>query len=182
MQHLSRFILKIAGWKYLKTVEDIDKSVICVAPHTSNWDFIMGKLFYSAIGGTQSSFLMKKEWFFFPIGALLKSMGGIPVDRSKKSSVTDQVAQEFSKHTFFHIAITPEGTRKYVKEWKKGFYHIALKAKVPIQLAYMDYKKKEIGITKVVYPTGNEAADIKEIKAFYADKKGRFPEKFHIHK
>lgn len=181
MKYFVRFILKITGWKYIKPTEKIDKSVICVAPHTSNWDFIMGQFFASACK-IKSSFLMKKEWFVFPLKGLFKAMGGIPIDRSKKTSVTDQVAETFKQYKEFHIAIAPEGTRGYVKEWKKGFYYIALKANVPIQLAYIDYTKKEMGITKVFYPTGNEDTDLKEIKAFYATIKGKFPERFHVHK
>ena len=179
MKYFSRWILKIAGWKCLKAVPDIDKSVICVAPHTTNWDFVMGKLFYWSLGDFQASFLMKKEWFVFPISYLFKAMGGVPIIRSKSNSVTDQIAAEFSKHKQFHIAIAPEGTRGYVEEWKKGFYYIAQKANVPIQLAYIDYEKKEMGITEIFHPTGDADTDIRKIRTFYVGKKGLFPHKFH---
>ena len=178
MKYISRWILKIAGWKCVKTAPDLDQSVICVAPHTSNWDFALCKLFAWSMG-MQASFLMKKEWLLFPISYLLQAMGGIPVVRTKNNSMTEKIAAEFSKHKRFHIAIAPEGTRKYVKEWRKGFYYIALKANVPIQLAYVDFAKKEMGITEIFYPTGDVDADIQKIRAFYADKKGKFPHKFH---
>ena len=89
---ISRMLLKLAGWK-AASVEGVEmpKCVICVAPHTSNWDFVIGKLFYTSIGLT-AGFLMKKSWFFFPFNLLFKSMGGIPVERSKHTSMTDQVA------------------------------------------------------------------------------------------
>jgi len=88
MQEFSKWIFKIMGWKAVVTVPEPPKSVICVAPHTSNWDFVIGKLYYWSLN-RKSSFLMKKSWFFFPLGSLLRSMGGISVDRNKRTSVTD---------------------------------------------------------------------------------------------
>lgn len=166
MQKLSKFILRTFGWKPYATVEEPPKSVICVAPHTSNWDFIIGKLFYWAMG-RNAGFLMKKEWFFFPVGSLMRSMGGVPIDRSKRHSITQQMINEFENREKFHLAITPEGTRSLNKNWKLGFYHIAVGAKVPIQLAVIDFKNKEMGIKEVFYPTGNENADLKYIYDFY---------------
>ncbi len=177
MQKFSKFLLKTCGWKSNVAQEEPLKSVICIAPHTSNWDFLMGKLFYWS-EGRQASFLIKKSWFFFPIGNLIHSMGGVPVDRTKRTSVTDQVAAEFENHEKFHIAITPEGTRSLVKKWKMGFYHIAVKAGVPIQIAYFDYAKKELGISNVFYPTGDEVADLKVIQSFYKDVTACKPQNF----
>jgi len=179
MKKISQWIFKMIGWKAVVTIPEPPKSVICVAPHTSNWDFFIGKFFYWSLG-RKSGFLMKKSWFFFPMGNLLRSMDGISVDRSKRTLVTDQVAAEFNKRETFHVAITPEGTRSLVKKWKMGFYHIALKANVPIQLAYIDYAKKEMGITEIFYPTGDEKADLKKIQAFYKNVHPRNPEKFNI--
>jgi len=112
---------------------------------------------------------------------MLRSMGGVPVDRSKKNSGTEQMAGEFSRRKRFHLAITPEGTRSRTSSWKMGFYYIALKANVPIQLAYLDYKKKEMGITRIFHPTGDEKADLRELQRFYATVNARFPEKFNTH-
>lgn len=175
---LSQAILKMAGWK-LGPVEgaELPKCVICVAPHTSNWDFPIGKLFYTSIGCT-ASFLMKKEWFFFPLNILFKALGGVPIDRSKRTSVTEQMVEEFKNRPVFQLAITPEGTRKRSVEWKKGFYYIALEAGVPILIAYMDYGKKEVGIKKIFYPTGNVDKDILEIRSYYKGMKGRNPRNF----
>lgn len=178
MQTFSRLVLKLSGWKFVRTTPILQKSVICVAPHTSNWDFILAKLSYSASEDIHPRFFMKKEWFFFPLGSFLRGMGGIPVDRAKRTSLTDQVVERFKASDNFHIGVTPEGTRKAVKEWRKGFYHIAMKAGVPIQLAYLDYAKKEAGITKVFYPTGDEKKDLAEIKDFYAQVTPKFPERF----
>ena len=94
--------------------------------------------------------------------------------------MTDQIAEEFTKHDTFHIAITPEGTRKAVSDWKKGFYIIAQKAGVPIVLTYIDFAKKEIGYGKIFQPTGNMESDMAEIKAFFRTKVGKIPENFGI--
>ncbi|MGC3978552.1 MAG: lysophospholipid acyltransferase family protein [Paludibacteraceae bacterium] len=180
MKKISQFILKLAGWKSTVTTEEPVKSILCVAPHTSNWDFIIGKLFYWSVG-RKAGFLMKKSWFFFPLGSLMRTMGGIPVDRTKNNSVVQQMIEEFGKREKMHLAITPEGTRKLAKRWKLGFYHIAVGAKVPIQLAYIDFQKKEMGIKEVFYPTGDEKADLKHIYEFYKQNaKPRFPERFTI--
>ncbi len=172
-------LLEFQGWTIPNEVKLPAKSVLCVAPHTSNWDFIYGMLFKKAVH-LDAHFFMKKEWFRFPLGGLMRSLGGVPVDRSKKTALTDQIAEEFSKHDVFHIAITPEGTRKAVPDWKKGFYIIAQKAGVPIVLTYIDFAKKEIGYGTVFQPTGNMESDMAEIKAFFRTKVGKIPENFGI--
>jgi len=179
MQKLSNWILKTAGWKSFVTVEEPKKSIVCVAPHTSNWDFPIGQLSYWALG-RKSSFLIKKSWFFFPLNYVFEAIGGIPVDRSKRNSVTQQMVDEFQKRETFHLAITPEGTRSLVYKWKMGFYHIAVQANVPIQLAYIDYGKKELAIKEIFYPTGDEKADLAHIQAYYKDIQAKFPEKFNL--
>jgi len=156
-----------------------DKSVVCVAPHTSNWDFVVGMLFYKSIGG-KPHVLMKKEWFIFPLNHLFKSIGVIPIDRKKRSSVSDQMVELFNSQTGFQLAIAPEGTRSRTTEWKTGFYYIALNAGVPITLAYIDYSKKEVGVKKIFYPTGDVKCDIEEIKNYYRDVQAKHPKKFAI--
>ena len=179
MQKLSAWILKTVGWKAIITVAEPQKSVICVAPHTSNWDFPIGELFYLALG-RKSSFLIKKSWFFFPLNYVFDALGGVPVDRRKSTSVTQQMVEEFEKRDYFHLAITPEGTRSLSTKWKMGFYYIAVGANVPIQLAYIDYKKKEVAIKELFYPTGNEEADLAKIQSYYKDIHAKFPEKFNL--
>ena len=163
---MCRWTLRLLGWKIGPEGDDVPKCVICVAPHTSNVDFTMGKLFYAAIG-RKAKFLIKKEWFIFPLSLVFRSMGGIPINRGKSSSTTERLAEEFSRRDVFHLAIAPEGTRKKAEEWKKGFYYIALKAGVPIQVAYIDYKLKEVGIKTTFYPTGNADKDIFTIRSMY---------------
>jgi len=181
MQKLCKWILKISGWKAYATVAEPPKSVICVAPHTSNWDFPIGELSYLALG-RKASFLIKKSWFIFPLNYFFKALGGVPVDRNKRTSVTQQMAEEFEKREHFHLAITPEGTRSLVDKWKMGFYHIAVLANVPIQLAYIDYGKKELAIKKIFYPTGDEVADLAKIQEYYKDVQAKFPAKFSLNK
>lgn len=175
---LSQAILRMAGWKLGPTEGvTLPKCVICAAPHTSNWDFPVGKLFYTSIGCT-ASFLIKKEWFFFPFNLFFKAVGGVPIDRSKRTSVTEQMVEQFNSRPVFQLAITPEGTRKAAAEWKKGFYYIALEAQVPILLGYFDYVKKEVGIKAVFHPTGDVEADIRKIRSYYKGVKGRNPHNF----
>ena len=139
----------MAGWK-LGPVDGVDlpKCIVCVAPHTSNWDFIVGKLFYTSIG-CNAGFLIKKEWFFFPFNLLFNWQGGVPVDRGKRTSVTDQMVERFKTSERFQLAVTPEGTRKRAKDWKKGFYFIALKANVPIVVAINKIDKEGANPEKV---------------------------------
>lgn len=168
---------KILGWKLAYSVPMFDKCVICAAPHTSNFDLFIGKLFYGAAGG-KTSFMMKKEWFVFPLGYIFKAMGGIPVHRGRKSSLVDQMAQQFKERKRFHLAITPEGTRKANANWKKGFYHIAMKAGVPIVLIGIDYSIKTISASKYIIPSGNIDEDMVTIKNYFKNFKGKFPENF----
>lgn len=179
-QALCRFIYhRILGWNYLITVPEFDKCVICAAPHTSNCDLFIGKLFYGSLG-RKTSFMMKKEWFFWPLGPIFRSMGGIPVYRQKKMSMTDSLIKSAEEADTFQIAITPEGTRKPVSEWKHGFYYIALGAKIPILLYGIDYEKKEIVCTRTIIPTGDYNKDIILIKNYYRDFVGKKPQNFII--
>ena len=177
---LCRLILKMIGWKAILKVNIPDKCVFCVAPHTSNVDFSIGKLGYCAIGGNRPSFLIKKEWFRFPFNIIFRHFGGIPVDRKGKNSLIDQIAEQFNSCERFQLAITPEGTRKANADWKRGFYYIAQKAHVPILLTYIDYETKTMGIERIFIPTGDEEKDIWEIKSYFNNFKGKNPEGFAI--
>ena len=177
---LCRLILKIIGWKVVLKVNIPKKCVFCVAPHTSNSDFIIGKLGYCAIGGNRPSFLIKKEWFRFPFNIIFKRIGGIPVDRKNKNSLTDQIIEQFKSHEHFQLAIAPEGTRKSNSDWKKGFYYIAQGAHVPILLTYIDYGTKIVGIERIFNPTGDVERDIWEIKSYFKNFAGKHPAGFAI--
>ena len=167
------------GWRENVTVPREDKCIICVAPHTSNWDFIIAELYYWSLGRT-AGFLMKKEWFFWPMGPIFRKLGGVPVFRSKKTSLTDQLAERAMAADKFELAITPEGTRSLATTWKRGFYFIALKANLPIMLYQVDYKNKLISCTKTLIPSGNVDADMKIIMEYYRHCEGKYPNKFAV--
>ncbi len=179
MRKFCNFILKRIGWRITGHTDLPTKCVICVAPHTSNWDLPLGLIVYSAMG-RKASFLIKKEWFFFPMNLLFRSLGGIPVNRSKKTSLTEQMAEIYAKNETFQLAITPEATRKVNTEWKKGFYFIALAAKVPIVVAALDYKKKEADFKKIIIPSGDVDADLITIKECYKGVTARRPQYFSL--
>lgn len=170
---------KVLGWKSKVSVPDYDKYVICAAPHTTNWDLFFGKLFIAAIG-RKTGFMMKKDWFFWPLKPFFCWMGGIPVDRSRKTSLVEQMVQTARKSRKFHLAITPEGTRQANPSWKKGFYYIAQGAGIPIVLMAIDYEQKCITAEKVVYPSGDIEQDMREIKSYYKNFKGKHPERFSV--
>ncbi len=180
LQKICRKILfGFMGWSEEVTIPHRDKCIICVAPHTSNWDFIIAELYYYALG-RRAGFLMKSEWFVGPLGWMFRKMGGIPVKRSKHCSLTDQVAEKAKAAEKFEFAVTPEGTRSLTNTWRRGFYFIALKANLPIQLYAIDFAKKKIVCTKEIFPSGDVDADMKIIMQYYKDFKGKYPHKFAI--
>jgi 1-acyl-sn-glycerol-3-phosphate acyltransferase len=172
-------LYKQLGWSIDVTQEHPSKYIICLAPHTSNWDFLIGQL-YNGAEGLKSNFLMKKEWFFWPLGPIFRSLGGIPVFRSKKTSMTDNLAEAARKAERFMLCITPEGTRSPNPEWKRGFYYIAQKAEIPILLYGVDYEQKLIRCTKTIVPNGDIDTQMRDIKLYFKDFKGKKPENFTI--
>ena len=178
IQRFCRWLLyKKLGWTKCVTMAHPDKFIICLAPHTSNWDFIIGQL-YAQAEGFKINFLMKREWFFWPLGVIFRSLGGIPVWRSKHTSMTDNLAETAKTKDSFKLCITPEGTRSPNTEWKKGFYFIALKAEIPILLYGVDYEKKKIVCTDSFTPSGNIDEEMPKIKSYFKDFKGKKPENF----
>ncbi|NDV67407.1 1-acyl-sn-glycerol-3-phosphate acyltransferase [Dysgonomonas sp. 25] len=180
MRIICKLILRMIGWRIAGNTDYPAKCVICVAPHTSNFDLFVGLLVYTAMG-RRSYFFIKKDWFFFPMNLIFRWLGGIPVDRSKKTSLTEQVAEEFKKRDKFQIAITPEATRKPNAEWKRGFYFIAVAAEVPIVIASIDYKRKVVDFMDTFYPTGDADKDIETIKSYYTDVTAKHPERFTLY-
>jgi len=176
---IAMLLLLISGWKLEGTIPALKKSVIIGAPHTSNWDFYFGML-YKMYYGINIHFLMKKELFRFPFGPLLKWIGGIPVDRSKHDNLVDRLSHTIAESDSFHLAIAPEGTRKLNRIWKRGFYHIAKKASVPIVMAYMDYRRKKVGVGPVLIPGDNISADMMTIVHFYEGIVPKYPSQFGL--
>ncbi|BFH75500.1 lysophospholipid acyltransferase family protein [Thermus thermophilus] len=175
MQKLARFLLRLFGWELKVAPPPSRKYVLIGAPHTSNWDFVVGLL---ALWGARirARWLGKKELFKPPLGYLMRALGGIPVDRSRREGLVDQVAQVLREREVA-VLITPEGTRGKAPYWRTGFYYMALKAGVPIALGYADFRRKEVGIGAYLWPTGDLRRDFEAIRAFYQDKTGLRPEK-----
>jgi len=178
-KYLSKFILWTIGWKIDIPIPKEKKYLIILAPHTSNWDFIIGKLANWA-SGFKPNVLIKKEAFNFITKPFFRKWGGIAVDRSKTDHLIDEVAKMFEENNEFVLSLTPEGTRKRNPNWKTGFYRIAIRANVPIYLAYLDYGTKQGGMHQKFVPTGDMEKDIKEIKAYYKDIKGKYPDQFAL--
>ena len=181
-----KLLFKLGRWKITHRLSDeIKKCVIVVAPHTSNWDFVygMGALKYMKL---HPRFAIKKEWMCFPFKRLMNSFGALPIDRSPKKSLgekkgtVDAMADLFEHQQELRLIITPEGTRSRVEKWKTGFYYVALKANVPIALGFMNYEKRECGINKIIYPSGDFKTEMKQIMDFYKNMKGKNPENFTV--
>ncbi len=176
--NLSRTILKLFGWTVKLTVPDYPKCIICVAPHTSNWDFVIGELAIASVG-RKAGFLMKESWFLWPLGPIFRSLGGVPVPRRRKNySLVEVLVERFKRVDHLVLAVTPEGTRSRTDRWHTGFLEIARQADVPIALAAIDFKTKCAQITETFVPTGDNEADLCAIKAYYSKFTGLHNENF----
>ena len=165
---ISKFLLRLMGWKLIGGVIPEPKAIVLGIPHTSNWDFIISFLYYRAVGG-KSNTMVKKEFFFWPLGYFVRAMGGIPVDRSKGASLVKQIIAEFERREIMHLAIAPEGTRKPVTKWKGGFHTIARTVNIPVYLAFFDWGRKQIGYRDKIELTDDLQADLKKIRQYYKD-------------
>ena len=176
-----RFVLKIFGWRFdVGNNPDIHRCVMIMAPYTSVWDFVIGRIALWILG-VKSRILIKKEFFRFPLGPLLRHMGGVSIDRGNRhNNVVKQVVEKFNENEKFTLVITPEGTRKYTKRWKRGFYDIATGANVPVVITYIDYAKKQAGVGESFIPTGNYDNDIIEIQNHYKNVSAKYPENFNM--
>jgi len=173
-QTLGRVVLKIAGWKVSGLLPVEPRSVIIAAPHTSNWDFVFLIAATSALG-VRIHWLGKDSLFNHPLGFVMRWLGGIPVDRSKRTRLVSQIAARFQSQASLHLVIPPAGTRAHTDRWRSGFYHIAQSAKVPVIFGFLDYPRKLAGISEATPLSGRLKEDMDRIRAFYADKVGKFP-------
>jgi len=165
------------GWRIKGDFPDIKKSVIIFAPHTAHIDALYGKLGITELG-INFLFLSKKELFFFPMNILMKKFGSIAVRGVKDQNAIFQVADLLNNTEELHIVISPEGWIKKVNDWNKGFYYMAKKANVPIVVAYLDYREKEMGIKDVIYEIGDYNSVRTQINSLYKGVKGKYPEQF----
>lgn len=175
LRSLAKFILKLAGWNSVGEVPDIKKAVFIAAPHTSNWDGVWLIIYKIAIN-IDVRFLGKHTLFWWPLGSLLRAFGATPIDRSDTSNIVPQLIETFTISDHLFLALSPEGTRKWMPYWKTGFYRIAKAAGVPIVLAFIDYDKKRMGIGPTLSQELSLAEILDAIREFYAPFAGRRPE------
>ena len=179
MQKLCKWIFfRLMKWQFSDVFPENKKLILIIAPHTSNMDFLMGKLIFCVIG-KKPHFMIKEQWFRPPIGWIMKAIGGVPVNRTSSSGTVKSLIEHLQNDEEFILNITPEGTRSRVKRWKRGFYKLSLQTGIPILPGYIDYKKKKIGVGKLIYPTGNYDADSQYLKSFYKNVTARHPENFN---
>jgi 1-acyl-sn-glycerol-3-phosphate acyltransferase len=179
LHYVARFFMRLAGWHIDGRLPDIPKYVLIGAPHTSNRDFI---LFLGVIFNLRANvkFMGKAELFRRPYGWFFYYCGGIPVDRKKSTGLVEQMVKASNESKNFILTIAPEGTRHQVAEWKRGFYHIAKEAKIPIVFGAVDGKHKEVRIGQVFHPTNDIEDDMKTIQGYFAGVVGINPRRKYI--
>jgi 1-acyl-sn-glycerol-3-phosphate acyltransferase len=183
---LARGIFILSGWMVKNNMPpEVKQCVMIAAPHTSNWDFLYTRLAFLLLD-IPVKITTKKSYMRFPYGPFARALGCIGIDRSPKKegverpSMVQLMVDLFKDHDDLVMLVTPEGTRSLRTKWKTGFYHVAVLAHVPVALGYLDYQKKEAGVGKVVYPSGDMKKDIQEMMAFYKRVIPHTPENFSI--
>lgn len=175
---ISRFIFKQIGWKMEGKIPNVAKAVIIAAPHTSNWDFVIGMIAIFALG-LRLYWLGKHTLFKGPLAPLMRWFGGVPVNRTVSHGAVKQAAAEFERRQQFLLAVAPEGTRKKVKQWKTGFYYIATQAQVPILPVTINYQRRAIQICPVLIPSGDIDNDLPLLQSYFSSDMGKKPQQFH---
>ena len=173
---IAKLILRLGGWTAVGGLPDAPKAVIIAAPHTSNWDGFWALVYKISIG-LEVHFFAKHSLFWFPLGTLLRALGGIELDRSRAGSAVEQAIEWFEREDSFYFGLAPEGTRRKTSGWKSGFYRIALGAGVPVYLGMLDFGQRRVGLGGRLDLTGDPEKDLDACRRFYADVRGRRPEK-----
>ncbi len=168
-----RAVLHAAGWSLVGEFPDTSKLVLIVAPHSSWWDGFWGLLIKAAIG-VDLHFMGKQELFRWPLGGVLRRLGGMPIDRGAAKGVVEQMIDQFHQRDDLWLGIAPEGTRKPVKRWKSGFWHIARDAGVPIFPVAFHYPDKTIHLGPLFDTSASMSADLARLRAWYAPFKGKY--------
>ena len=171
---LGRLFIWLTGWRVEGQIPRRGKVIILAAPHTTNWDFVylLGAAFYL---GLSVKWLGKSSLFSFPFSRIMKTLGGIAVDRSKSNGMVEQVVGTICSATKISLVIPPSGTRKKTEYWRSGFYHIAKSANVPIVCGYLDYEKRMAGLGPNFFLSNSLSDDMNKIRNFYEGKVGKFP-------
>ncbi len=176
------FLLKLLGWTAVEPPVPEDKCVILGVPHTSIWDFVISYLYYTSVGG-KAHCMVKGEFFFWPVGPLLRKLGAVPVDRNHGASTALSAIHAMNKADKLHLALAPEGTRKPMKHWKTGFHTIAREVGCPVYLGYFDWKTKRVGRGQKFELSDDPKADMKRIQEIYEGMHltGKHPENYITH-
>ena len=174
---VGRALLGLLGWRIEGDVPDVPKLVAIVAPHTSNWDFVIGLAAAVALG-LEIGFLAKDSLFWPPLGWFLRFMGGIPVDRSLPAGVVDQAVASFQASPRLFLALSPEGTRKRVARWKTGFHRLARAAQVPLWPVALDHGQRVVRLFPLRSVSDDLEADLLALRGLFTPEMARHPEQF----
>lgn len=175
LPRIARWLLALGGWTVIGAVPPVDKAVIIAAPHTSYWDGFWALIFRTATG-LDAKWFVKDTMFWFPLGNVLRAFGAVPVNRGNAGSAVAEAIAAFDEHERFYFGLAPEGTRRKTAGWKSGFYRIADGAAVPVVCGFLDYPAKRLGLGPMVTLTGDQQADLRIFRDFYASVRGRRPE------
>jgi 1-acyl-sn-glycerol-3-phosphate acyltransferase len=176
LRRFAQWLLRVGGWTTVGGIPDVPKAVFIAAPHTSNWDGLWA-LVYKVAFDIDVKFFAKHSLFWFPLGNILRALGGIDLDRGKAGTAVNEAIRMFETEEQFYFGLAPEGTRKKTKGWKTGFYRIAMGAGVPVYFGILDYGRRRIGIGERMMLTGDVEADMAVIREYYKGIDGRWPEK-----
>ena len=166
--------MRLFGWRIVGDVPNSRKILMIGGPHTSAWDYVLTLLTAISLGG-DLHYLAKQSFFANPLGGLIRWMGGIAVDRSHSRGFVGQMVEEFIRRDSFMLALMPEGSRSTVREWRSGFYHIALQTGLPITLVIFDFGKRRMQIGPTLTPSGDYEADLPMIQSYFAGVRGKNP-------
>ena len=171
--------LRLAGWEFETPLPAEPKYVLLAVPHTSNWDGVLLLALAQRVG-LKMSWMIKAEWVRGPLGAVLRRLGAVAIDRARAGDVVPQMIEEMQRRDELVLVIPPEGTRGRADYWKSGFYRIALGAGVPVVPGYLDYRRKRAGVGPAIHLTGDVAADMAKLRAYYASSPAAalYPDKF----
>ena len=169
MAWIGRLVLRAFGWRLDIHLPDLPKMVLIGVPHTSNWDFVFG-IFAIFVLRIRIRWWVKHTVYRPGLRGIVDWLGGIPINRAAAHGVVEQTVAWFAREPQLVLGLTPEGTRSRTSQWKRGFYHVALQAKVPIVLAYFDYRNRIVGAGECIWPTGDYEADTARMLAFYRDR------------
>lgn len=164
---IARLILSLLGWRIRGALPNLPRMVLIGAPHTSNWDFVVGMATAYALG-VRVTWVGKRELFRPPLGGLFRWLGGVGVDRHAPSGFVEQMVAEFRRHAQLMLVLAPEGTRRAVTTWRTGFYYIAAGADVPVVLVTFDTARRLLHLGPALTPSGDITADMATIRSLYA--------------